>query len=68
MKHALHFVGFRGDEYNRAIKVFGPPDFIHNIWDARAVAEVFSGDVVVLGPKGFTDLVYPYTYDDSSKF
>lgn len=33
----LHFVGFRGDEYNRAVAVFGTPDFIHRSWDARAV-------------------------------
>lgn len=26
---ALHFVGFCGDEYSRAVLVFGEPDFIH---------------------------------------
>ena len=79
----LHFVGFRGDEYNRAIRVFGPPDFIHRDWDWRAFHEVAPGDVVVFGPKGYPSkghlvvesverygpaIIYNYTYDDSSFF
>ncbi|MEQ8308075.1 MAG: hypothetical protein RIA09_16190 [Hoeflea sp.] len=68
MRNAVHFVGFRGDEFNRAVRVFGQPDFIHNVWDKRAVAEVFEGDTVVLGPKGQTDQVFEFTYDDSSRF
>ena len=35
----VHFFGFRGDEYNRAIKVFGQPDFIHPIHDYRAYVD-----------------------------
>jgi hypothetical protein len=31
-----HFVGFRDDRYNRAIRVFGRPDFVHRFWDRRA--------------------------------
>lgn len=44
---ALHFVGFRGDEYHRAIRVFGRPDFIHIGWDVRAQREIAEGDVIV---------------------
>lgn len=44
---ALHFVGFRGDEYVRAQRVFGRPDFIHIGWDLRAQREIAPGDVVV---------------------
>lgn len=44
---ALHFVGFRGDEYLRAIKLFGRPDFIHRYHDVRMVKEIAEGDVVV---------------------
>ena len=36
---ALHFVGFRGDEYHRACRVFGSPDFVHPRFDARATQE-----------------------------
>lgn len=43
----IHFVWFRGDEYNRAVRVWGRPDFIHMSWDRRARREVDAGDVVV---------------------
>lgn len=43
----LHFVGFRGDEYHRAIRIFGRPDFIHIGWDLRAQRKIAEGDVVV---------------------
>ncbi len=42
-----HFVGFRGDEFNRAIKVFGPPHMIHHDWDRRAESEIEPCDLVV---------------------
>ena len=42
-----HFVGFRGDEYSRACRVFGEPDFIHIGWDRRAFREIADGDVIV---------------------
>lgn len=44
---ALHFIGFRGDEYTRAVCVFGQPDFIHRTWDRRAQREIADGDEVV---------------------
>lgn len=43
----VHFVGFRGDEYISAIRVWGPPDFIHIGWDLRARREIAEGDTVV---------------------
>ena len=43
----MHFVGFRGDEYVRALRVFGEPDFIHRGWDLRAQREIAPGDTVV---------------------
>lgn len=44
---AVHYVGFRGDEYSRAQRIFGPPDFIHRWWDRRAQLEIADGDLVV---------------------
>lgn len=45
---ALHFVGFRGDEYHRARRIFGEPDFIHLRWDRRAKREIdFDRDTVL---------------------
>ena len=43
----LHFVGFRGEEYLSAIRVFGRPDFIHRGWDMRARREIADDDVVI---------------------
>lgn len=45
--HAVHFVGFRGDEYWSAVKVFGRPHFIHRWWDLRAQRDIADGDLVV---------------------
>lgn len=47
MRPAVHFVWFRGDEYWSAVKVWGPPDFIHIGWDTRARREICEGDTVV---------------------
>jgi hypothetical protein len=44
---ALHFVGFKGNEYVRATRVFGTPDFIHPGFDLRALREICAGDTVV---------------------
>lgn len=40
----LHFVGFRDDAYLRAVRVFGPPNFIHPRWDRRARREIADSD------------------------
>lgn len=46
-RHLTHFVGFKGDEYVRAVRVFGLPDFVHPGWDLRAQREILAGDTVV---------------------
>jgi hypothetical protein len=64
----VHFVGFRGEEYWSAVKVWGRPDFIHQGWDLRARREIGEGDTIVfaVGPhdqqpraKSFPDLIEP---------
>lgn len=64
----VHFVGFKDDAFNRAKQVFGPPDFIHRFWDARAVCEVCEGDMVVFANGDEHQPVNPYAYDDSAYF
>jgi hypothetical protein len=75
MTNALHFVGFKDDRYNTAVKVFGKPDFIHRFWDRRAQREIAEGDVIVFakgdesqafGPNG--NDITEFTYDDSAHF
>lgn len=61
---ALHFVGFRGDEYSPAVRVFGIPDFIHIDWDRWARQEVMSGDTAIFAKGTFEDAPSPYSYPD----
>jgi hypothetical protein len=66
MKNAVHFVGFRDERFYNAVAVFGQPDFIHRVWDNRAVQEVAPGDTVVFA-KGTEDQpVKEFTFDDSA--
>lgn len=60
----LHFVGFRGDEYNRAIRVFGKPDFIHMAWDRRAQREIAEGDTVIFANKARPGQIVKYNTSD----
>lgn len=64
---ALHFVGFRGEEYHNAIKVFGLPDFYHRGWDRRAQREIAEGDTVVFANFHGLGAPSPYSYDDSNE-
>ncbi len=48
MKPCTHFVGFRGNEYHSAVKIFGKADFYHPKFDIRAKADITEGDTVVL--------------------
>ena len=61
MPRLLHFVGFRDDRYWNALRVFGPPDMIHEAWDRYAADDVAPGDTVVFAlgeanqkPRSFT--------------
>jgi len=60
----LHFVGFRGDEYTRAVRVFGVPDFIHIGWDRWAAQAVVPGDVAVFASGTENDKPSVYSYPD----
>lgn len=60
----VHFIGFRGDEYNRAIRVFGPPDFIHMWHDARLYGDVGENDILVFGSKAHPDHISKYSWQD----
>lgn len=63
----LHFVGFRGNEYLRAIEIWGHPDFIHQRQDARFKQEYTEGDKVIFA-NGHEKKFAKYSYDDSSFF
>lgn len=44
---ATHFVGFRGEEYWSAVRVWGLPDFYHRGYDLRMRRDVAINDTVV---------------------
>jgi hypothetical protein len=68
---ALHFVGFRGDEYTTAVRIFGLPDFIHRNWDVRVL---FGGeldptvDVLVFARGDENDTPNKFPFNDSECF
>jgi hypothetical protein len=65
---AVHFVGFRGDEYHSAVRVFGLPDFVHRVWDGRAMQEIAICDTVVFGPKCYNwKTPCEFSHDDSAQ-
>ena len=44
----VHFIGFKGDEYWSAIKIWGKPHFIHRKNDIRAQSDIdWDCDIVV---------------------
>ena len=47
MNPALHYVGFRADEYWSAVRIWGRPTFIHRRWDQRARREIADGDTII---------------------
>ena len=47
MGTCVHFVGFRGDEYLSAVRIWGLPDFIHRGWDRRAFREIADDDTII---------------------
>lgn len=49
-KRLVHFIGFDGDGYAAACRVFGRPDFIHKINDFRSHGDIdFDNDIVLIG-------------------
>lgn len=62
---AIHFVGFRGEEYWSAVKVWGRPTFIHRGWDSRAQREIAPQDTVVFARGEWTQPTRKYNFDDS---
>lgn len=64
---ALHFVGFRGDEYVSACRCFGTPDFIHRSPDLRFYrgGELAPHDTVVFA-NGTESVCKLFSFDDSS--
>lgn len=73
---ALHFVLFADKTFDdqlrfmRAVRIFGPPDFVHRVWDVRAACEIVEGDVAVFAKGTIKDApsFYPYTEDETYSY
>jgi hypothetical protein len=61
----VHFVWFRGDEYNSACRIWGKPDFIHRGWDRRALREIADGDTVVFARGEHDQPFSEYRFSDT---
>ena len=62
---AVHFVGFRAEEYWSAVRVFGRPDFIHMGWDRRARRDIdMDLDVIVFAKGPHDQPVAARNFDD----
>lgn len=66
MNRCTHFVGFKGDDFVRACRVFGKPDFIHRMHDQRAISMFAPGDMVVFANGTDTPTTSVFSFDDSS--
>jgi hypothetical protein len=64
MEPHVHFIGFRGEEFWSAVKVFGYPDFVHLIHDNRMYGDVGDEDTLVFGPKASPDKISEYSWQD----
>ena len=60
----IHFIGFRGEEYWSAVKVWGKPHVIHMGWDRRALREIGEDDLVIFAKGTEHDPLRERNYDD----
>lgn len=61
---SIHFIGFRGDEYTRAKRVWGEPDFIHKWHDSRMYGDVGDGDTLIFANKTRPEFISEYSWQD----
>lgn len=70
MTACLHFVGFKDprvtkdERFDRARRVFGPPDFLHRGWDLRAQREIADGDTIVFATGDASQPPRAQSFDD----
>lgn len=64
MVHFVRFASLADQRYTNAVRVFGPPDFLHRLWDTRAQREISPGDLVVFAYGDADQPVTPFNGDD----
>jgi hypothetical protein len=70
MKAAVHFVRFKpfDQRYWNAVRVFGPPDFMHRRWDHRAQREIADYDTIIYAKGDEAQPIAPNAWDDSADY
>ncbi len=64
---ALHFVGFpdnHGRQFQNAVRIFGPPTFLHRFWDQRAQRDIADVDTVVFATGDSDQPIRRFNGDD----
>lgn len=64
VKPIVHFIGFRGEEYWSAVKVWGEPHYIHRGWDKRAQRDIADVDTVIFAKGECGDAPRDFNYND----
>lgn len=67
IRPALHFVGFPGEDYWSAVKVWGLPDVIHIGWDRYAMQAIVPVDTVVSARGDGAQAPNPYSDPDMKR-
>ena len=63
MTRHVHFVGFRGDEFNRACRIW-KPDFIHLTNDHRSEGDIGEDDIVIFANKAREGVKSEFSWQD----
>ena len=60
----IHFIGFTGEEYWSAVKVWGSPHFIRRGWDKRALRDIGEEDLVIFAHRAGLEPPRTKTFND----
>lgn len=60
----VHYIGFTGDEFIRARRLFGGPVFIHRKFDRRALRDIGPNDVVIFAVGDENQPIAKYNGED----
>lgn len=60
----VHYIGFRGDEFVRARRLWGGPVMIHRRWDRRAQRDIGPDDLVIFAEGDETQPLARWNGDD----
>ena len=64
MARAVHYIGFRGDEFTSAYRLFGGPVVIHRVHDQRAQRDIGEDDLVIFANKETEEIIRPLNAPD----